>query len=337
MKNVYERFVRPLLFSLDAETAHHAAIAVLRGVSYVDLALSALKRFQPPLKPKTVFGLVFPNPIGLAAGFDKNGVALPALAALGFGFIEIGTVTAKPQPGNPRPRIFRFPEQQALINSLGFNNDGAEMVAQRLSRLQRSGRRPKVPVGINIGKSMSTPLTEASQDYVYSFRLLREFADYIVLNVSSPNTPGLRELQGPDALSELLSAIAAKNLITRKPIVVKIAPDLSPEELQRILSICEANKVAGIIATNTTIDHSSIPAEQDEQGGLSGTPLREKSTALIRQIVARSTIPVIASGGIMDADSAREKIEAGAQLLQIYTGLIYHGPGLLREIAAALR
>ena len=162
---------------------------------------------------------------------------------------------------------------------------------------------------------------------------MREFADYVVLNISSPNTPGLRELQGPAALSELLSAIAAKNLITRKPIVVKIAPDLTPAELEQIVSICETNKVAGIIATNTTIDHSSIPAEQDEQGGLSGTPLREKSTALIRQIVARSTIPVIASGGIMDAASAREKIEAGAQLLQIYTGLIYRGPGLLREIA----
>src|SRR6266702_3639405 len=240
MKNIYERLLRPLLFSLDAETAHDLIIALLRGASHVDPALRALNAFQPAPKPKTVFGLNFPNPVGLAAGLDKNGVALPAWAALGFGFIEIGTVTAKPQPGNPKPRIFRFPEHSALINRLGFNNDGAEMVAQRLSRLQRSGRRPKVPVGINIGKSMSTPLTEASQDYVYSFRLLREFADYIVLNVSSPNTPGLRELQGPDALSELLSVIGEKNLITRKPILVKIAPDLSPEELQQILSICEA-------------------------------------------------------------------------------------------------
>jgi len=184
---------------------------------------------------------------------------------------------------------------------------------------------------------MSTPLTEASEDYLYSFRLLREFADYIVLNVSSPNTPGLRELQGPAALSKLLSAIAEKNLITRKPIVVKIAPDLTPEELPKILSICEVNKVAGIIATNTTLDHSSIPTPQDEQGGLSGAALREKSTALVRAIVAKSTIPVIASGGIMDAASAREKIAAGAQLLQIYTGLIYRGPGLLREIAGAIK
>jgi dihydroorotate dehydrogenase len=193
-----------------------------------------------------------------------------------------------------------------------------------------------VPIGINIGKSMNTPLTEGTEDYLYSFRLLREFADYIVLNVSSPNTPGLRELQGPDALFELLSAIGDKNQITRKPIVVKIAPDLSPEELQQILSICESNKVAGIIATNTTVDHSPIPAGHDEEGGLSGAPLREKSTAIVRAIVARSTIPVIASGGIMDPVSAREKIEAGAQLLQIYTGLIYRGPGLLREIIRML-
>src|SRR5437588_3102166 len=337
MKNFYVRFVRSLLFSLDPETAHRLTIELLRVASHVDFALPALKVFAPPEKPKRLFGLNFPNPIGLAAGLDKNGVALPAWAALGFGFIEIGTVTAKAQPGNPKPRIFRFPEQSALINRLGFNNDGAEIIARRLSKLQRSRRWPEVPIGINIGKSMSTPLTEATQDYLYSFRLLREFADYIVLNVSSPNTPGLRELQGPDALAELLSAIGDKNLITRKPIVVKIAPDLAPEDLEPIILTCEANKIAAIIATNTTLDHSPIPSAQDEQGGLSGRPLLEKSTALVRQIVTRSTIPVIASGGIMDADSAREKIEAGAQLLQIYTGLIYRGPGLLREIAAALK
>src|SRR5213082_2832281 len=337
MKNAYERFVRPLLFSIDPETAHRITIGGLRAASRVDLALRALSVFQPPAKPKKLFGLNFPNPIGLAAGLDKNGVALPAWAALGFGFIEIGTVTAKAQPGNPKPRIFRFPEQSALINRLGFNNDGAEIIARRLTKLQRSSRWPEVPVGINIGKSMSTPLTEATEDYLYSFRLLREFADYIVLNVSSPNTPGLRELQGADALSELLSAIGQQNLTARKPILIKIAPDLAPSELDAIVSTCETNKVAGIIATNTTVDHSSIPAAQDEQGGLSGAPLRGKSTALVREIAARSTIPIIASGGIMDADSAREKIEAGARLLQIYTGLIYRGPGLIREIAEALR
>src|SRR5213594_331685 len=337
MKNGYERFIRPLLFSLDAETAHHFTIALLRQASQFDLALRVLRFFQPPSKPKTLFGLTFPNPIGLAAGLDKNGVALPAWATLGFGFIEIGTVTAKAQPGNPKPRIFRFPEQNALINRLGFNNDGADAIARRLRKLQRSSRWPEVPVGINIGKSMSTPLTEATEDYLYSFRLLCEFADYIVLNVSSPNTPGLRELQGADALSELLSAIGQQNLISRKPILIKIAPDLAPSELDAIVSTCATNKVAGIIATNTTVDHSSIPAAQDEQGGLSGAPLRDKSSALVRAIAAKSTIPVIASGGITDASSAREKIEAGAQLLQIYTGLIYRGPGLLREIAGAIK
>jgi dihydroorotate dehydrogenase len=337
MKSVYERLVRPILFSIDPESAHRLTLGSLRAASHVDVALHALKIFQPPTKSKTLFGLNFPNPIGLAAGLDKNGVALPAWAALGFGFIEIGTVTAKAQSGNPRPRIFRFPEQSALINRLGFNNDGADAIARRLSKLRRSDFWPQVPIGINIGKSMGTPLTEATEDYLYSFRLLREFADYIVLNVSSPNTPGLRELQGPAALSELLRAIGEKNLITRKPIVVKIAPDLVREELDQIVSTCEGNNVAGIVAANTTLDHSSISTAQDEQGGLSGAPLREKSTALVRQIASRSTIPIIASGGIMDADSAREKIAAGAQLLQIYTGLIYRGPGLLREIAEALK
>src|SRR6266403_5286753 len=284
MKDGYELFVRPLLLSLDAETAHHVTMRLLGRSSQFDVSLNALKLFRPRPKPITLFGLKFPNPIGLAAGLDKNGVALPAWAALGFGFIEIGTVTAKAQPGNPKPRIFRFPEQNALINRLGFNNEGADAIARRLRKLQRSSRWPEVPVGINIGKSMNTPLTEVTEDYLYSFRLLCEFADYIVLNVSSPNTPGLRELQGADALSELLSAIGEKNLITRKPIVVKIAPDLAPSELDDIVSTCETNKVAGIIATNTTVDHSSISAAQDEQGGLSGAPLRGKSTALVREI-----------------------------------------------------
>jgi len=334
--NAYERFFRPLLFSINPETAHHLTIALLRRASQVDLVLRALAPFEPPPKPKAVFGLTFRNPIGLAGGFDKNGVALPALAALGFGFIEVGTVTAKPQPGNPKPRIFRFPEQAALINRLGFNNQGADAIARRLRKLHTSGRWPAVPIGINIGKSSTTPLEGATDDYLHSFRLLREFADYIVLNVSSPNTPGLRELQEPAALSQLLRAIADTNQITRKPILVKIAPDLSPSELDEIIATCEENQVAGIIATNTTLDHASIPPALDQEGGLSGAPLREKSTALVRTITARSAIPVIASGGIFDAESAREKIEAGAQLLQVYTGLIYRGPGLLREITKTL-
>jgi dihydroorotate dehydrogenase len=332
----YERFVRPLLFAIDPEISHHLTLSLLRAASVVDLS-SRLKSFQPPAKPKNLFGLNFPNPIGLAAGLDKNGVALPAWAALGFGFIEIGTVTAKAQPGNPKPRIFRFPEQNALINRLGFNNDGADVIANRLSQLRRSGRWPDHSrIGINIGKSMTTPLEKATEDYLYSFERLHPFADYIVLNVSSPNTPGLRELQGPDALSRLLAAIAEKNLNARKPIIVKIAPDLGPGELEQIISVCEVNSVSGIIATNTTLDHSTIPSTRDQQGGLSGAPLREKSTAFVRAIATRSTIPVIASGGIIDAQSAREKIVAGAQLLQIYTGLIYRGPALLREIANAL-
>jgi len=336
MNNAYERFLRPLLFSIDPESAHHLTIACLRAASHVDPLLRTLKQFRPGQKPTTVFGVNFPNPIGLAAGLDKNGVALPAWAALGFGFIEIGTVTAKPQPGNPRPRIFRLPEQNALINRLGFNNDGADAIAHRLNKLKRSGHWPEVPVGINIGKSMTTPITDATADYLYSFRALRDFADYIVLNVSSPNTPGLRELQETEALADLLQAIAEKNLITRRPIVVKIAPELSLAEVEQLVDTFETNKVAGIIATNTTVDHSSIRDAQDEQGGLSGEPLREKSTALVRAIAKRSTIPVIASGGIIDAESAHEKFEAGAQLLQIYTGLIYRGPALLREIAEAI-
>jgi dihydroorotate dehydrogenase len=332
----YEKIVRPLLFSIDPETAHNFAIAFLRRASQVELALRGFRRFQPAAKPKTVFGVSFPNPVGLAAGFDKDGVALPALAALGFGFIEIGTVTAKPQPGNPRPRIFRFSEQQALINRLGFNNDGADLVANRLRQWRESGRWPAIPVGINIGKSKTTPLDQAPADYLHSFRRLRKFADYIVLNVSSPNTPGLRSLQERESLSILLRAIREENR-TDKPVLIKIAPDLSTPELEEIIASCEENQIAGIIATNTTLDHSSIPTARDEAGGLSGAPLREKSTALVRDITARSIIPVIASGGIFDLESAREKFEAGAELLQVYTGYIFRGPGLLREIVGGLK
>jgi len=336
MTDLYKRLVRPLLFSLEPEAAHHFTIASLRWASHFDPALRALKRFTPPSKPKTLFGLNFPNPIGLAAGLDKNGVALPAWAALGFGFIEIGTVTAMAQPGNPKPRMFRLPTQQAVINRLGFNNDGADVIAKRLRGLRQSRRWPAVPVGINIGKSRTTPLERAADDYLYSFRLLRDFADYITLNVSSPNTPGLRELQEPAALSRLLHAIQSEPGPVARPIVVKISPDLSPVELEAILAACEENGVAGIIATNTTLDHSSIPSELDEEGGLSGAPLQEKSTALVRSIVASSKISVIASGGIFDANSAREKFEAGAQLVQLYTGFVYRGPQLLRELMEAM-
>jgi dihydroorotate dehydrogenase len=336
MKNGYERLVRPLLFSLDAEAAHHLTISLLSGASYFDLALRTLKAFQPSPKPKALFGLNFPNPVGLAAGLDKNGVAIPAWAALGFGFIEVGTVTAKAQPGNPKPRIFRLPKQHALINRLGFNNDGADAIAERLRRLRRSGRWPAVPVGINIGKSRATPLEQATDDYLYSFRLLRDFADYIALNISSPNTPGLRELQEPQRLSELLHAIGREPGAAPKPLLVKISPDISSAELEAVLAVCEENAVAGVIATNTTLDHSSIPPAFDEEGGLSGAPLRQKSTTLVREIVGKSAIPVIASGGIFDAESAQEKFQAGAQLIQLYTGFVYRGPRLIREIMTAL-
>jgi dihydroorotate dehydrogenase len=334
-EEVYRKFLRPLLFLLDPERAHDLAISFLRRVSQTDLLLRGLQRFQPPHKPVTLFGVTFPNPIGLAAGFDKNGAALPAWEALGFGFIEIGTVTAKAQPGNPKPRVFRFPEQQALINRLGFNNDGADVVANRLRRWQESGRWPKVPVGINLGKSMTTPLDQAPADYLPSFRRLQKFADYIVLNVSSPNTPGLRSLQEQESLSALLRAFRQENRMN-KPVLVKIAPDLSITEIEAILAVCAEYGVAGIIATNTTLDHTSIPEARDQTGGLSGAPLRQKSTVLLREITTRSDIPVIACGGIFDLESAREKIDAGATLLQIYTGYIFRGPGLLREIGEQL-
>jgi dihydroorotate dehydrogenase len=332
---VYERFLRRLLFLVDPETAHDMTMRSLGRISKNDLLLRQLHRFQPPRHPVTLFGVTFPNRIGLAAGFDKNGVALPAWAAMGFGFIEIGTVTSKPQSGNPKPRIFRFPEEQALINRLGFNNDGADIIANRLRRWQESGRWPKVPVGINLGKSKTTEVAHATADYLHSFRRLQRFADYVVLNISSPNTPGLRSLQEPELLSALLRAVREENR-ANKPVLIKIAPDLGLAELDEMLAICAECAVAGIIATNTTVDHSSIAKQRDQSGGLSGAPLREKSNAIISAIAARSAIPIIGCGGILDGRGAREKIQIGAALVQIYTGLIYRGPGLLREIGEGL-
>src|SRR2546421_6728041 len=287
-RGTYETFVRPLLFSLDPETAHRLTIELLRAASHFDFALHWLRFFQPPSKPKTVFGLAFPNPVGVAAGFDKNGVAIPAWAALGFGFVEVGTVTAKAQPGNPKPRIFRYPEQEALTNRLGSNNDGAEVVPSRLRTLRKSSRWPAIPVGINIGKSKVTPIENAVDDYLYSFRLLAPLADYLVLNVSSPNTPGLRSLQEHDALEQLLRAIRDENQNTRKPVLLKIAPDLSIPELDQIITASDRNGIAGIIATNTTLDHAAIPSSRDQTGGLSGRPLREKLTDFVRAIKSRS-------------------------------------------------
>jgi dihydroorotate dehydrogenase len=322
---IYERVFRSLLFAFDPETAHQMALAFLK------LAGPALPKPTDASKPISELGLQFRHRIGLAAGFDKNGVALPAWEALGFAFAEIGTVTAQPQPGNPQPRIFRYAQQQALINRLGFNNDGADVVAARLAQLRERGRWPGIPVGINIGKSRVTPLPEAVEDYLYSFRRLRAQADYIALNVSSPNTPGLRELQSAAQLSTLLDAINRER--EGKPLLVKIAPDLDRAHLDELIGVCEQNDASGIIATNTTTDHSAIGLSADEEGGLSGLPLRDKSTEVIRRIAARSMLPIIGCGGIFDGDSAREKLEAGARLLQVYTGFVYRGPALIREIA----
>jgi dihydroorotate dehydrogenase len=333
---IYEHLVRPVLFSVPAETAHDLAIRNLRAASNWPAALRQLARFQPAPKPTTVFKLTFPNPVGLAAGFDKNGLAIPAWAALGFGFVEVGTVTAKAQPGNPKPRIFRYPGEGALINRLGFNNDGADVIAARLQALRESGRWPAIPVGINLGKSKVTPLEQAVDDYLYSFRLLAPLADYVVLNVSSPNTPGLRSLQGHDALQQLLVAVGRENATTAKPVLLKISPDLSPADLGQVVATAEENRIAGIIATNTTLDHSAIPSALDQTGGLSGRPLLARSTEFVRAIRARSTLPIVASGGIFDAASAREKITAGADLLQVYTGYVYRGPALLSEIVDGL-
>ncbi len=320
---IYERFLRPLLFVLDPETAHHFALAFLRATGPL------LPKATEKTSPVSAFELNFRHRIGLAAGLDKNGVALSAWEALGFSFVEIGTVTAQAQPGNPRPRIFRYPKERALINRLGFNNDGAEVIANRLAHLREHGGWPGIPVGINIGKSRVTPIERAVEDYLFSFRKLRAQANYITLNVSSPNTPGLRELQGGQRLDELLRAINAER--GNMPLLVKIAPDLEPAALDEIVSVCEANNISGIIATNTTLDHSAIA--HDEEGGLSGAPLQQKSTAIIRQIATKTKIPIIGCGGILDASSAREKIEAGAKLLQVYTGFIFRGPKLIHEIA----
>jgi dihydroorotate dehydrogenase len=320
---IYERVLRPLLFSVDPERAHHFALAILRVIGPI------LPKPVEATAPVSVFGLTFRHRVGLAAGFDKNGLALPAWEALGFAFVEIGTVTAHAQPGNARPRIFRYPKQEALVNRLGFNNDGADVIAARLRKLRESGRWPHIPIGINIGKSRATPLERATDDYLYTFRKLRDHADYIALNISSPNTPGLRELQRAEQLNELLRALSPER--GDKPLLVKIAPDLEHTALDELVSICEQNNVSGIIATNTTLDHSAIP--NDEQGGLSGAPLRGKSTAVVRHIAGRTTLPVVGCGGVFDIASAREKIEAGAKLLQIYTGFIYRGPSLVHELS----
>ncbi len=329
--SLYTALARPLLFRLPAETAHEVSMKMLA------LAAKVLGRGigVPGGQASECFGLRFPNAVGLAAGMDKNAVALPAWPLMGFGFVEIGTVTALPQPGNPQPRVFRLPRQQALINRLGFNNEGAEAVSARLAAWRASGRWPRVPVGINLGKSRVTPLPDAPGDYARSFRLLREHGDYFVVNVSSPNTPGLRDLQESAQLRAILRAIDAEN-IRQKPVLVKISPDLDLAYLDDLVAGVEEEGIAGWIATNTTLDHSSVPEGEDRDGGLSGAPLRGKSDVVVRQLAERTRLPVIGVGGITDTESARAKQQAGARLVQLYTGLVYRGPTLPGQIAAGL-
>lgn len=303
-------------------------------------ALAPWHQRPDPKLAREVFGVRFPNPVGLAAGFDKNAVALPAFEKLGFGFVEAGTITAAAQPGNPKPRIFRLPPQQAIINRLGFNNDGAEAVAARLARLKASGRWPCIPIGLNIGKTKVTPIEQAAADYLSSFEKLFPFADYFVLNVSSPNTPGLRALQDKEALNQLLAAVQRRNRefspARLRPVLLKIAPDLEFPRIEEIIALVEQHGLAGIVATNTTLDQSALPEPLRREGGLSGLPLRARSTEIVRFIASRTALPVVAVGGIHDADSAMEKFDAGAALVQLYTGFIYEGPALIARINAAL-
>lgn len=336
--------LRPLLFQLDAERAHRAAMAFLR-IAHRSVAARLLLAQQAGSAPsdprlaREVFGLRFPNPIGLAAGFDKDGEALRGWEAMGFGFIELGTITALAQPGNPRPRLFRHPEQRALVNRMGFNNHGSEAAAAHFAREKAAGRWPRVPVGINIGKSKAAALDRATEDYLASFGRLHSFADYVVVNVSSPNTPGLRSLQNRAELGELLGALQGANraLPQPRPLLVKIAPDLEDAQIADAAALAEEHGLAGIVATNTTIDHSSLPADKrGETGGLSGRPLRERATAVVRFLAERTRLPIIGVGGVEDADSAREKLDAGAALVQLYTGFVYGGPQTVGRICRGL-
>ena len=342
----YRHLLRPVLFQQDAEQAHERAMRALGWVSRREQVCDALASFfGSAALPMEIFGLKFANPIGLAAGMDKYAEAVPAWEALGFGFIELGAVTWHPQAGNPTPRLFRAPADGAIINRMGFNNPGAAAVAQKLSEWRGLGRWPKSPVGINLGKSKITPLDEAPQEYASSFRVLRPHADFFVVNVSSPNTPGLRQLQRGAALDEILASIQAVQSKERdsKPILVKVAPDLTFDELDEILKLVGPRQIAGIVATNTTVarpetSDAELQRAYAEPGGLSGRPLRKRSTEVVRYLYrqTRGKVPIIGVGGIFNAADAWEKITAGASLVQIYTGLIYEGPGVASAIVRGL-
>jgi len=339
----YRRVARPLLFRQDPERAHERAIRALQFASALPPALALLRwrgRVGVDRHPVRVFGVEFPNRIGLAAGFDKNAVCWPALGALGFGHVEVGTVTLQAQPGNLRPRMFRYPGEAAVINRMGFNNDGANVVARRLVRRAGPGRR-RFPLGINLGKSRAAGLDEAVEDYLGSFRLLADHAEYVAINVSSPNTPDLRKLQEEARLRELLRALRDANRErgnAARPILLKIAPDLSYPQIDAVLQAVFDFELAGIIATNTTSARPGSFASVSEAGGLSGRPVRRPSTDIVRYLarVTSGRLPIIGVGGIDDPVSAAEKIDAGAVLVQVYTGMIYAGPWLARDIARGL-
>lgn len=342
---LYKSIVRPLLFRIDPETAHGMTMWGLEVAQ--DLGLTSVTKTLLNYEDKRLeielFGIKFRNPLGLSAGFDKNARLVRIMPALGFGFIEIGTVTGRAQLGNPKPRIFRLPTDYALINRLGFNSEGADAVSRRLKKLGKT----TTPLGINLGKSEVTDIENAEKDYLYSFERLFRFGDYFVVNVSCPNTPGLQSLQEREPLEKLLKALNEKNRrlsieenVSRKPIMVKICPDRSPSQIDDVIEVVKNEKIDGIIATNTTLSQEALKTKRiaKEWGGLSGRPLSGMSTKVIRYIYRRTdgSIPIIGVGGIFNADDAYEKIRAGASLVQIYTGMVYEGPNMMRSVKRKL-
>lgn len=339
--------LRPVLFSglkADPEFLHSQAMRSLSWLSSPEQSwlrsyLERLYGYTSPQLSQTLWGLNFPNPIGLAAGFDKDGVATNVLPSFGFGFVEVGTVTFHAQPGNPQPRLFRLVEDLAVLNRMGFNNQGAAALQERLQH-----RVSNIPIGVNLGKSKITPLESAAEDYLSSFRLLKSLGDYFVVNVSSPNTPGLRSLQSTDQLEPILSALQTENQ-SEKPLLVKIAPDLATEDIAAIVELAQRYQLAGIIATNTTIRRDGLKTQtirgnaiQDEAGGISGAPVKARSTEVIRLIweQTQGSLPIIGVGGVFSAEDAWEKITAGASLIQVYTGWIYEGPTMVKRILQGL-
>ncbi|UOR04294.1 quinone-dependent dihydroorotate dehydrogenase [Hymenobacter aerilatus] len=341
---MYKAFLKPALFQLDAERAHHFIFDNLKRAYRLPGTASLLRglyNFQHPGLEREVFGLKFRNPVGLAAGLDKNAVLTDELAALGFGFVEIGTVTPRPQPGNPTPRLFRLPQDEALVNRMGFNNEGATAAAQRL----RQRRNRQAIIGGNIGKNKDTPNEQAAQDYVACVEALHEVVDYFVVNVSSPNTPGLRQLQEREPLIQLLQQVQERNraLPQPRPLLLKIAPDLTDSQLDDILLIARETSLSGLVATNTTISRADLRTNATHvdslgAGGLSGKPLRQRATEVIRYLHQRTNggLPIIGAGGIHSPQDAQEKLAAGATLVQLYTGFIYEGPALIGRINRAL-